>query len=151
MQIYRRVTDTQAAKVQHTAQSAICEQQVLRNQVAVIPAVWPCIRYPGQTQSLFPDRERSVKLEIEAVDQSEQIAIFFDDYFEDQLLHNPETATRLGRSTGMSEWSDLSDDGTIQNVIRTQAWLTRLQSEFDYDTLSTADQVSYLLFEEQRL
>ena len=88
-------------------------------------------------------------VEIAAPDQTERLAQFFDDYFEDQLLHNPETATRLGRPEGMGEWSNLSDDGVIENVIRQQAWMTRLQSEFDYNALSTADQVSYLLFEEQ--
>ncbi len=87
--------------------------------------------------------------EVVAMSQSEHLAVFFNDFFEDRILHSPESATRLGRSEGMGEWSDLSDDGAIENVIRTQAWLDRLESEFDYDTLNEADQVSYLIFEEQ--
>ena len=51
-QVDGRVTDSETAKVQHAGQPTVGEQQILRDQVAVVPAICLRLRRTRQVQGI---------------------------------------------------------------------------------------------------
>ena len=73
---------------------------------------------------------------------------FLDEVFERELGESPMRQSMLGRQTDrLGEWDDFSDAAEAARIERAADDLSRMREQFDYDLLSSAEQLSYDLFE----
>ena len=100
------------------------------------------------TAALQVFRERPA-LPPNAVVQTERREIndFLASVFEREISLSPVRQSSLGRKTDqLGQWDDLSDKFTAEKVQRTRDDYARLQAEFEYDQLTSDEQLSYDLF-----
>lgn len=79
--------------------------------------------------------------------QHERLQAFFDESFEAAVATSPIWQSYLGRKTNYGKWDEISEWQRLQDYNRTQKELETLRSEFNYETLSPEDQLSYRIFE----
>lgn len=75
---------------------------------------------------------------------------FFEESFQRGLERSPMFMTSLGMKERYGEWDDFSDLASTEELAQSVADLATLRREFDYDTLSPQDQLSYRLFERRK-
>jgi uncharacterized protein (DUF885 family) len=80
--------------------------------------------------------------------EDQRIAKFFDEVFERDVSQSPELQAYLGRKTeDYGSWDDYSEENAVFRNKQAIADLARLRTEFDFDALSEASQLSYRIFE----
>ena len=79
--------------------------------------------------------------------ESANIDEVFDEIYERELALSPIRQSYLGRKTDqLGQWDDFADERTYERVKRAQADVERLRSDFDYESLSDQQQLSFDLF-----
>ncbi len=79
--------------------------------------------------------------------QDSDLNVFLDAVFERGVDERPEFQSRLGRKTDrLGEWNDRSDEFAAAQIEKDKADLARLRADFDYESLSDRDKLSYDLF-----
>lgn len=86
--------------------------------------------------------------DVYAENEDQKLAAFFDELFERDVSQSPQTQARLGRKTNdYGRWDDYSDKYAEYRNAQTEADLSRLESEFDFDNLTDSSKLSYQIFE----
>jgi len=100
--------------------------------------------------SQSPGSETSTTAPAQESEQTEdaRLAAFFDEVFERQLAQSPQLKSQLGmRDDDYGRLDDYTDAFTQLQNEETREDLRRLREESDFDALSEASKVSYLVFE----
>lgn len=75
-----------------------------------------------------------------------ELVKFLDDYFQDYLSRHPMMATKAGIKTNYGQLDDISDEILLQEIALLGQKLEELK-KFDFESLSSEDQLSYKVFE----
>ena len=63
VQVDGRVADSESSEVQNAGQSVVAEQQILRDQVTVVPAVWHGFECTWQIHGVSPNTMSGVEID----------------------------------------------------------------------------------------
>lgn len=80
---------------------------------------------------------------------SQEINVWFEEKFEQQLARSPMFQTFLGRKTNYDKWNDASDARAVEDHALAMAALAEMRNQFDFDALDDSAKLSYRLFEYQ--
>src|SRR5690554_5158394 len=81
-----------------------------------------------------------------APDESARLHAWFEAKNEEMLQFSPLTLTQLGRKERYGELDDMSDEAQDAQLAWHLATVQELEREFDYETLSPQDRLSYDLW-----
>lgn len=79
--------------------------------------------------------------------RNEALHHFFQESFDNDVAESPIFQGYLGIKEDYAKWDDFSEEQAAKDNARTEAELAYLREQFDYDSLSPADQESYRVFE----
>ena len=107
-----------------------------------------CGENTSVSQSSGSERSTTASGQEDEQTEDARIAAFFEEFFERQLAQSPQLKSQLGmRDDDYGRLDDYTDAfAELQNE-ETREDLRRLREEFDFDALSEASKVSYLVFE----
>ena len=78
--------------------------------------------------------------------QSECLAAFFEEKWQEELARSPITQTGLGLKTSYDQLDDFSLEATEAEIAWWQDAAAQMEASFDYDELSEDDKLSYDMF-----
>ena len=96
---------------------------------------------------MFTGIINSTQAQNNAVDESTKANQLFDEIFEESISRSPEFLTRLGRTEGMGQWDDLSEEFAKETLQMQQQQLLRIQ-DLNYDKLDEPSALSYDLLKQ---
>ena len=95
----------------------------------------------------FAQSEEPVETQAEsAPEHNAELRAWFDAKYEEQVLDSPLTLTSLGRKERYGEIDDFSLAAQDEDLAWLKATVEEMERTFDYDSLSTADKLSYDLW-----
>ena len=95
----------------------------------------------------FAQSEAPVETQAEsAPEHNAELRAWFDAKYEEQVLDSPLTLTSLGRKERYGEIDDFSLAAQDEDLAWLKATVEEMERTFDYDSLSTADKLSYDLW-----
>jgi len=77
---------------------------------------------------------------------SSELVSFLDEYFQEYLTRHPMLATKAGVKTNYGQLDDISDEALLKEINLLSEKMDELQ-KFDFESLSSEDQLSYKVFE----
>ena len=109
--------------------------------LAFLSAIAPA---PAAAQfSSAAEAERVASMAAHNVADSEQLRIFLDREFEQEVALKPQLATALGRKDGMDRLNDISDAGQLKLLEWRRGSVARMKAQFDRAKLTPHMQASY--------